>query len=388
MSHKERIAYLEAIRKRYRRSSRKNKKLILDEFCAVCGFNRKYAIRILNQPSACIKRKRGRKSRYCDPWFLRALLNIWKATDYMCSSRLKAVIPVWLPCYENSFEPLADDIRSLLLNISRATLDRVLRPLRARYGRGMCGTKPSTMLRNQIPIRTSNWDITQPGYMEADTVAHCGNSLAGNFIWSLTMTDINTAWTECRAVWNKGSQEVIDRVHDIENKLPFTLLAFDCDNGSEFLNFHLVRYFADRESPVYFTRSRPYKKNDNAHVEQKNWAHPRHLLGYDRLDNPALVPLINNLYANEWSLYQNYFCPSVKLLSKIRIGAKYRKTYDNPKTPYQRVLESDIVAESTKRQLSNCKQTLNPFRLKKTIERKLKAIFRNVPVTAFVRQRI
>ena len=129
MSHKERIAYLEAIRKRYRRSSRKNKKLILDEFCVVCGFNRKYAIRILNQPSACIKRKRGRKSRYCDPWFLRALLNIWKATDYMCSSRLKAVIPVWLPCYENSFEPLADDIRSLLLNISRATLDRVLRPL-------------------------------------------------------------------------------------------------------------------------------------------------------------------------------------------------------------------------------------------------------------------
>jgi hypothetical protein len=388
MGHKEKVSYLEAIRKRYIRSNRKDKRLILDEFCAVCGFNRKYAIRLLNRPLNQHKRKRGRKSRYNDPGFLRVLLCIWKASDFMCSSRLKVVIPTWLPFYEQSFEPLTDQVRSMLLTISRATLDRVLRPLRARYGKGLCGTKPSTMLRNQIPIRTDNWDITRPGFMEADTVAHCGISLAGDFIWSLTMTDIHTAWTECRAIWNKGSHDVIERIQDVESRLPFTLLAFDCDNGSEFLNHHLVRYLADRECPVKFTRSRPYKKNDNAHVEQKNWAHPRHLLGYDRLSDPGLVPLINDLYANEWSLYQNYFCPSVKLLSKIRVGSKYKKTYDKPKTPFQRIMESDCISLPTKNQLSHCKENLNPFELKKTIERKLKAIFKNVSVTSIVRQRI
>lgn len=388
MGHKEKVAYLEAIRERYAHANRKNKKLILDEFCTVCGFNRKYAIRLLNRPLKRHKRKRGRKSRYSDPRFLQALLCIWKASDFMCSCRLKSVIPAWLPFYEQSYEPIADEIHALLLTISRATLDRILRPLRSRYGKGLCGTKPGTILRNQIPIRTDNWDITRPGFMEADTVAHCGNSLAGDFIWSLTMTDINTAWTECRAVWNKGSQDVIDRVRDIESRLPFTLLGFDCDNGSEFLNYHLLRYFAQRPNPVKFTRSRPYKKNDNAHVEQKNWAHPRQLLGYDRLDDPNLIPLINNLYSTEWSLYQNHFCPSLKLLSKIRIGSRYRKTYETPTTPYQRVLASPYVSDEVKQRLRHIHESLNPFQLKKRIEQKLRAVFKNVSVTSFVRQRI
>ena len=243
MGQKEKAAYLSAIKQRYRTAGRVGKKRILDEFCAICGYNRKYAIQLLNKTVSQHKAKRGKKPKYREPLFLEALTRIWKASDFMCSRRLKTTIPMWLPFYEQSFEPLSDDIRSLLLGISRSTLDRVMHPLRARYGRGLCGTKPGTMLRNQIPIRTDNWDITCPGYMEADTVAHCGNSLAGDFAWSLLLTDIHTAWTECRAVWNKGAHNVIEQVTHIEQHLPFTLLAFDCDNGSEFLNHHLVRYF-------------------------------------------------------------------------------------------------------------------------------------------------
>jgi hypothetical protein len=260
--------------------------------------------------------------------------------------------------------------------------------VRARTGhKGLCGTKPGTLLKNQIPIRTQNWGITEPGFMEADTVAHCGNSLAGNFAWSLTLTDILTTWTEIRATWNKGAGGVCEQIEDIESCLPFTLLAFDCDNGSEFLNYHLVRYFSDRPKEVAFTRSRPYKKNDNAHVEQKNWTHVRQLFGYDRIEDVALIPLMNDLYANEWSLYQNHFCPNMKLI-KQRINARYKKKYEVPKTPYQRLLDCDHITDEVKSRLWDIHQTLNPFMLKQTIEKKLRQIVQKIKVTSDVRQRI
>lgn len=388
MGHKEKTAYLEAIRTRYVQAGRIGKKRILDEFCAVCGYNRKYAIYLLSKPKKRSKRKPGRKSKYRERRFLDVLTRIWKAADFMCSRRLKTVIPLWLPFYEQSFEPISDDIRALLLAVSRASLDRILRPLRVKYGKGLCSTKPGTLLRNQIPIRTENWDISRPGYVEADTVAHCGNSLAGDFTWSLVLTDIHTAWTECRAIWCNGAHNVIKQVSDIEQRLPFELIAFDCDNGTEFLNHHLVSHFTEREKPVKFTRSRPYKKNDNAHVEQKNWTHPRHLLGYDRIDNPQAVPLINDLYANEWSLYQNHCCPSMKLKEKKRIGAKYRKKYEDPATPYHRVLNASEIPKESKQRLQTIHSTLNPFHLKKTIEKKLNAIFKLLSVSPIVRQRI
>ena len=224
--------------------------------------------------------------------------------------------------------------------------------------------------------------------MEADTVAHCGNSMAGDFIWSLTLTDIHSSWTECRATWNNGAQGVIEQIKNIEQGLPFPLKGFDCDNGTEFLNHHLLRFFTDRTPKIKFTRSRPYKKNDNAHVEQKNWSHVRHLLGYDRLDEPRLVDLINELYPNEWSLYQNHFCPTFKLIKKERINSKYKKKYESPKNPYQRLMESDQVTIQKKKQLLACHEDLNPFILKQNIERKLKTIFKLVTVTSNVRQRI
>ncbi len=307
----------------------------------------------------------------------------------MCSKKLKAAIPLWLPFYETVYKALTPETQDKLLSISAASIDRALKPVRLTHGRkGLSGTKPGSLLKSQIPIRTHFWDISQPGFMEADTVAHCGNSLAGDFVWSLTMTDIYTTWTENRATWNKGAQGVLAQIQDIEEKLPFTMQGFDCDNGSEFLNYHLVRYFTDHPSVMSFTRSRPYRKNDNAHVEQKNWSHVRQLFGYDRFEDPSLVGLMNDLYANEWSLYQNHFCPSMKLFKKQRINSKYYKKYDAPQTPYHRVLASDQVDSEIKDHLKTVHQSLNPFILKKIIEKKLRVIFKHVKVTSNVRQRI
>ena len=390
MGKNERQAYLKAIRSRYRRAGKKAKTAILNEFCAVCGYQRKYAIRLLNRRGKPRKPQRpGRKPAYASPILLKALKLIWFACDQMCSKKLKAAIPLWLPFYETCHESMTSDIQGKLLSISAATIDRLLRPVRLKQGRkGLGGTKPGSLLKNQIPIRTHHWDVSQPGFVEADTVAHCGNSLAGDFVWSLTMTDIQTTWTENRATWNKGAQGVLAQIKQIEASLPFALQGFDCDNGSEFLNHHLVRYFTDHPNKASLTRSRPYKKNDNAHVEQKNWSHVRQLFGYDRFEDPQLLPLMNDLYSNEWSLYQNHFCPAMKLLEKQRINSKYHKKYDKPQTPYHRVLASDQIDKQTKQQLKSLHQSLNPFILKRKIEKKLRVIFQYVKVTSNVRQRI
>jgi hypothetical protein len=390
MSQKDKLVYTNAIRDRYKKSTKQEKKIILDEFCKVCNYNRKYAIRLLNKPNNKWQKskKRGRKSKYNNKDFIQALKIIWEATDYLCSKRLHAAIPIWLPYLDSQNINITDDIKKDLLSISASTIDRVLKKSRIKSKKGLGGTKPGSLLKNQIPIRTDNWDINKPGFMEADTVAHCGNSLHGDFIWSLTMTDILTGWTENRAVWNKGAIGVKKQVIDIENAVPFDLLGFDCDNGSEFLNHHLLRYFKENGKNTLFTRSRPYKKNDNAHVEQKNWTQVRHLFGYDRLDIEALVEPMNDLYSNEWSLYNNFFRPSQKLIEKTKINSKYKKKYDTPKTPHERVLESEYVSKEKKEELKNIYKQLNPFELKARIEYKLKELFKNVMVTSNVRHRI
>ncbi len=391
MGKTERQAYLEAIKKRYNRAKKKDKHLILNEFCAVCQYNRKYAIHVLNRKKHRQRKpfKPGPKASYDSPELLKALKKIWFVSDQVCSKRLKALLPIWLPFYQQNFTSLSETIVNKLNTISPSTIDRLLKPTRIQQkGKGMNGTKPGTLLRNQIPIRTSVWDITEPGFLEADTVAHCGNSLAGDFVWSLTMTDYYSGWTECRATWNKGAVGVVDQIKDIEKKLPFKLKGFDCDNGSEFLNYHLLRYFQEHTGKIQFTRSRPYKKNDNAHVEQKNWTHVRQLFGYDRFDNSALVDLMNKLYAKEWSALGNYFCPTFKLIEKVKINSRYKRKYDTPQTPYQRLLNSNSINDKTKEQLKARYQTLDPFKLKASIERKLKAIFKLVSVSSNVRLRL
>jgi hypothetical protein len=372
--------YLEAIRSRYQRAGKKAKTLILDEFCANCGYNRKYAIRLLKKkrkrPSGSKGSRPGPKTVYQYANLVEALKRIWFSSDQMCSKKLKAAIPLWLPFYDKEFKPLDEVTKEKLLHISSATIDRLLRPLRVLHPKGHCTTKPGTLLKNQIPIKTDHWDVLQPGFFEADTVAHCGNSTAGDFVNSLTFTDILTGWTENRAVWGKGSQGVLRQIKDIEQGIVFPILGFDCDNGSEFLNHHLVRYFTDRTKlPILFSRSRPYRKNDNAFVEQKNWTHVRQLLGYDRFDKPELVGLINDLYKNEWSLFNNYFCPTLKLKKKSKINSRYVKTYEPPKTPFQRLLDSEHITANAKNHLQEVYNSLNPFTLKRKIEEKLKTIF-------------
>ncbi len=208
-------------------------------------------------------------------------------------------------------------------------------------------------------------------------MAHCGGSLKGNFAWSLTLSDIKTTWTEILAVWNKGSYDVMKKVQDIEEHLPFPIVGFNSYSGGEFINHHLIRYFSKPrgDRTIKFSRSRPYKKNDNAHVEQKNWTHVHHLFGYARFGKPGVVELMNDLYRHEWRLLQNFFIPSLKLIEKARIGARYYRKYDTPKTPYQRVLDEVIISVEQKQKLRDCYQALDPFALRKTLVSKRKRIF-------------
>jgi len=366
--------YLLAIWDRYQRVGRRFKSKILDEFCAVCGYTRKYAIGLLKRKPRQRSKKPGPPRQY-DGSVLAPLKVIWRACEQMCSKRLKVALALWLPFYEQEYGALAESVRQKLLRMSAATIDRLLKPERARYpGKGLCGTRPGGRLKHQIPIRTDNDDVDRPGYLEADTVAHCGNSLAGDFVWSVTFTDIYSQWTENRAVWNKGAEGVLQQVKEVEAGLAFELLGFDVDNGSEFLAFHLWRYLLDRPRPVPLTRSRPYRKNDQAHVEQKNWTHVRQLLGYQRLEQPQLVPLINDLYRT-WGLLHNFFCPNLKLLSKTRKGAKTVRKYSPPQTPYQRLLVSEHLSQNQKQKLQDQFQKLNPLQLKKRIEQQLKIVF-------------
>jgi hypothetical protein len=378
MGKQERLAYLKAIRGRYKKADRAGKGKILDEFCAVCGYARKYALRLLNRTERKVPAaKPGRPSRYAREEIMTPLRAIWLATDQMASKRLVSALPIWLPHYEAVHGTLDSEARKTLLAISPATVDRVLGPIRAQAGRrGLSGTKPGTLLKNQIPLQTNVWDTAKPGFMEADTVAHCGTSLAGDFVWSLTMTDLYSGWTECRATWNKGSSGVIAQIQNIQDALPFALRGFDCDNGSEFLNWHLLRHFQNRDHPIQFTRSRPYQSNDNAHVEQKNWSCVRQLFGYDRVEKPEVVALMNDLYANEFSLMNNFFYPTMKLAEKKRVGSKIIKKHAPPQTPAQRIINHSDTDEATKERLRRKTEELNPFELRSKIQKKLRRIFK------------
>jgi hypothetical protein len=373
------MEYLNSIIIRYRKSSKKEKSAILDEFCVTCGYNRKYAIYLIYSFKRFTKpklKKRGKPSKYKIPAVIDALRNIWLAAHLPCSKHLKSILPQWLGFYHNEYGSLPVPIVQLLLKISAPTIDRVLQPFKAQFKiHGRCTTKPGTLLKEHILVKTDQWDEKRPGFLEADTVALCGGSLLGDFTYIIDYIDIATSWSEQRAVWGKGETDVVNQTKDVESDLPFELLGFDSDNGSEFLNWHLLRHFTNRHKPVQFTRSRPYHKNDNAHVEQKNWTKVRQWLGYARFDNLAVIPLLNDLFKNEWRLYHNFFIPSVKLLGKKQVATKTIKRYDTPKTPYQRVMESKFVKIDIKRKLKEQFESLNPFQLKKAIDVKLKKIF-------------
>lgn len=384
MSKKSKKEYVEAVSARYVVGNREAKRAILEEVCELCGYHRKHAIRMMSKlkkkpkyslPAEKKLKRRGRKPRYSnDPEFCIKLKELWFATDQMCAPNLKAAIPEWLPHFEQESE-ICSEVKHKLLVVSAPTIGRILEPSKCRTKR-RGGTKPGSLLRTQIPIRTDYWDVDRPGYVESDTVAHCGGSMAGEFVWTATFTDIDTTWTELRTVWNKLSTGVLEAVQDVEKSLPFPLLGFDTDNGAEFINHALVHYFAGKFIP--FTRSREYHKNDNAHVEQKNYTHARQLLGYDRIDCKAVVPMLNDLLRNEVSQLRNHFYPSLKLAEKIRIQSRLIRKYPPPQTPYARVLASPFVEESKKAELRAQHAMLNPLQLKRTIEVKLRRIWRIV----------
>ncbi|MCP5528018.1 MAG: hypothetical protein H7A47_14595 [Verrucomicrobiales bacterium] len=252
-------------------------------------------------------------------------------------------------------------------------MDRLLEPLRV-AGRGRALTRPGTLLRQQIPIRGSVWEEDKAGWLEVDTVALCGGSVAGEFVWLIDGVDYATTWVEVRAMWGRGQAGTVAALQDLEAHLPFALLGLDSDNGGEFLNYHVMRWLQQRPRPVFLTRSRPYKKDDNAHVEQKNWPHVRQWFGYERHDNPEVVGLINALARGPYGQLLNYFHASLKLESKEREGGRVRRVYRKAQTPLARVLASQEVSEETKRRLREEKAGLNPFALKREIARRLKEI--------------
>jgi hypothetical protein len=370
-----RAGQLAVYRRRYQGRGLEGKGRLLDEFCEHYGYERKYAIKLLGGAvgPALIRRLRpGPEPRYGP--VLEVVERVWAAAEQLCGKRLVEALPLWVPHYERHYGQLLPAQKKLLQAVSAATLDRLLAERKARGGRGLGGTKPGTLLRHQVPIQGEVWNEQRVGFMEADSVAHCGGSLAGNFIWSLTYTDLACTWTEGRAVWNKGASGVLDQTRDVESELPFPILGFDFDNGSEWLNWTLIRYLQVRAQPIQLSRSRPYHKDDNAPVEQKNWMWPRQLLGYGRLARAELVKPINELYKEVWGPLHNFFLPSMKLVQKWREGSRWVRRYDVPQTAYQRLLASGQLRRVEVARLREQYESLDPFALATELERRLKPI--------------
>lgn len=375
MSAGSRKEVVDRLRARYGRAGRRYRMKLIDQLCGVCGYERKYAIKVLNgaRPGPRGLQQGGPRVVYTEAE-VAIVRKIWNWADYPCGKRLVAILPLWIRSYERRHGGLAGPVREKILAMSPATLDRLLAADRARIQPRRGGTKPGRLLRSQIPVRCESWTVDRPGYLEADSVDHGGPSTAGNYMHSITYTDIYSGWIEQAAVWNKGSTGVLNRTRQIEAELPFPLLAFDSDNGGEFLNHHLWRYFRARTNPVEFTRSREYHKNDNAHVEQKNWTKVRLLLGYERYDQPELVDLVHDLYRQEWRLLQNFFQPVMKLVEKRREGPKVHKRYDVARTPAQRLLEWKGLPSDKRQWLLHMQSTLDPLALTSAIHRKLQLI--------------
>jgi len=375
MSGKTRWDYLRAIYIRYQKVSKRLRAQILDEFCQVCQYNRKYAIRLLNGPTPQKPKtmvRKGRRPTY-GAKVIASLTAIWEAAGYPCSVRLKAVLPLWLP-WAIKRMALTAAVQKQLLRISPPTIDRRLKGKRGQLKKRLYGrTKPGTLLKHHIPIKTDNWDVKTPGFTEIDLVSHSGNSASGEFLHSLNVTDIHTTWVESRAVMGKSQIGVLSAMQDIEQALPFKLLGMDSDNGSEFINYHL-KTFCDQKG-IQLTRGRPYKKDDNAHIEQKNFTHVRKILGYLRYDSLAAQKAINELYQNELRIFQNLFLPSMKLIKKSRVGSKLKRSYDKPQTPLERVLQCPQADPVKIQQLKRLRDQTDPFELAKRIEHKLERIF-------------
>ena len=382
----ERIALTDKYAKEYQKATKKEKGTILDTLCKATGYNRKYALHLLSNwgkvklvriDGKLIKLKAGNKKRKPYPYrkriydegFQEALIEIWKFSDYICGKSLKPFIKVVESFIRgNNNFTFNNSIWEKLNKISAASIDRILKPERKKYQiKGRSHTKPGTLLKHEIPIRTfADWDDTVPGFLEIDLVGHEGGNASGDFCFTLTATDIATEWTEVRAIRNKAQIWTVAALEEISKVLPFPLLGVDSDNGSEFINAHLLKYC--RKNHITFTRSRPYHKNDGCFVEQKNDVVVRRTAGYLRYDTDEELVILNEMYESV-RLWVNFFTPSQKLISKVREGSKIRKKYDAHKTPYQRVLASDQISEKYKSRLTEQFIKSDPIKLRRLVDK-------------------
>jgi len=375
MTIKSKNEYTKTVAARYLKAAgRAEKTKILDEFCATLGCHRKHGIRKLGKTNFHDPPVQRNREKLYSAEADAALIDIWEAYGYICAERLHPYLPEAIRKLEQfGHLSLTDHVKKELFSMSRATVGRrIMRHRILNVGKGLSSTKPGSLLKRHIPIQTKSWDIARPGFLEMDLVAHCGGSLFGDFINTLQVVDICTTWTERKAVMGKSQHAVFAGLMDIEKKLPFPVLGYDSDNGSEFINDQLWKYCQSRG--IVFTRSRPYMKKDNAHIEQKNWPLVRKILGYGRFETEHQLMLINDLYDNELRLYLNFFQPTLKLKSKERFGAKLRRKHDKALTPYQRVLECPDIPEGKKAELRALYETLDPVKLKRKIDKKVKII--------------
>lgn len=359
--------YVEAIKGRYRKGTKSEKSKILDEFTKATGLHRKAAIRLLNRGSPVSKRKRCGRPRQYGGAVVEALRAVWEASDRLCSKRLHPFLPEFIRVLQKCGESqITAEVENKLCRMSPATIDRLLRSWKQKGGRrSFSTTKPGSLLRSSIPIRTfTDWQENRPGFIEVDLVAHCGESLEGFYLNTLMAVDVATGWSEFIGIWGKGQQRVGTGIHHVRERLPFPLLGLDSDNGSEFINRDLARW-CHREG-ITFTRSRPYKKNDNCFVEQKNGNIVRRVIGRDRYSSKQAYETLNRVYYL-LRLYANFFQPAMKLVSKTRHGAKVHRIYDVAQTPYQRVLKSGVTIEANKTQITSIYAHLNPVSLLKQI---------------------
>lgn len=381
MPKRSRFDLLKAIKTKYDKTTRKPEKTrLLNYLCEGTGWERKYALKLLagkrgplrskppDSPSAC---HGGPRIQYTAD-VVAALKNLWRQADYLCGKRLKPVIEIWTASWERRHGPLDAEVRRKLLAISAAQIDRVLAAHRIKEPRPRL---PHTIneVRRQVPLRTGPWQETEPGWMEADTVMHDGGNPSGCYGVSLVMTDIATQWTELRMSWGKSDLMIFPKIQQIEAALPFALLGFDSDNGGEFINTTLMRYLSKRTKPVQQTRSRPYHKNDNAHVEQKNRVLVRENIGYDRIGTKEAAAAYDEVL-RLLSIQANLYHANMKLLGKERPdpNQRWKRKYEKEaKTPYQRVMASATVSEQRKNQLKALWAKHDPISLKEEIEKAL-----------------
>jgi hypothetical protein len=379
----ERRSVTNELRGEYRKAGKRRKGQILDEFCALTGYNRSYAARRLRSAKEtrsyrkvkkALQKPRGRKRRY-GPECMGPLIKVWAVMDMACGRRMAAGMADVVEAMVRFGElDCPDDVIGKLRGMSASTIDRLLAVQRRKLNpKGRSTTKPGTLLKRDIPIRTgTDWDEHMPGFVEMDTVAHCGDTTRGQYVVTLDVTDIETTWSEQRACLNKAQAHVFPEVKEIRARLPFKLRGMDTDGGSEFINDEMYR-FCEKEG-ILFTRGRPHRKNDGCHIEQKNWSIVRQTVGYGRFETQGQCDLLNEVY-DRLRLLTNFFMPSQKLMAKDRDGARIVRRLDEPLTPYRRVLASRHVDAATKRRLTTLFKTLDPVRLRREVSQILSRLY-------------